>query len=106
MNAIPNKPSSAAAEEEHAKSLPVERQASPNNPSLVSTPAQIELRSYVVRNAAGEVAPFYLLPDLDVEISASEIRNQVRSSDHNTAAAQSLLPRAVADYIRTHGLYR
>ena len=69
-------------------------------------PAAIELRSYVIRNPAGETAPFYLLPDLDVEISASEIRNHVRSSDRGHAATRSLLPDAVAEYIRTHGLYR
>jgi nicotinate-nucleotide adenylyltransferase len=69
-------------------------------------PPQIELRSYIICNPAGEVAPFYLLPDLDVEISASEIRNQVRSSDQDAAATRSLLPETVADYIRTHSLYR
>jgi nicotinate-nucleotide adenylyltransferase len=106
----PGEPSSAAAEDEYAKNVLVERGALPNKPRPISTPAQIDLRSYVVRNAAGEVAPFYMLPDLDVEISASEIRNQirnqVRSSDHNPPAAQSLLPGAVADYIRDHRLYR
>jgi nicotinate-nucleotide adenylyltransferase len=102
---IPNKPSSAA-EQEHAKKQPEEKRAPTGKPSLISTPAQIELCSYVVRNAAGEAAPFYLLPDLDVEISASEIRKQVRSTDHNTAATRSLLPGAVADYIRAHLLYR
>jgi nicotinate-nucleotide adenylyltransferase len=77
----------------------------PGDPRPTPTKAQIELRSYVIRNRAGESAPFYLLPELDVEISASEIRNQVRS-DHETAATQSLLTGPVADYIRSHGLYR
>jgi nicotinate-nucleotide adenylyltransferase len=103
---IPSKPSSTAAEQEYPKDLRRERRAPPHKPGLISTPAQIELRSYIVRNAAGATAPFFVLPDLDVEISASEIRKQVRSSDHKTAATQSLLPGAVADYVRAHRLYR
>jgi nicotinate-nucleotide adenylyltransferase len=67
---------------------------------------EIELRSYLVRNPAGQTAPFYLLPDLDVEISASKIRKQVPSAARNPIAARSLLPASVSDYIRTHGLYR
>ena len=65
----------------------------------------IELRSWLIRNPAGGTAPFYLLPDLDVEISASDIRAQIRSSLQEAAASQSL-PSPVAGYIRTHGLYR
>jgi nicotinate-nucleotide adenylyltransferase len=67
---------------------------------------QIELRSYLVRNPAGQTAPFYLLPGLDVEISASEIRKQVPSAAQNPTAARSPLPASVAEYIRTNGLYR
>jgi nicotinate-nucleotide adenylyltransferase len=66
----------------------------------------IELRSYFIRNPAGHTAPFYLLPGLDVEISASEIRSQVRSASDHRAPGQELLPASVAEYIRTHGLYR
>ena len=64
-----------------------------------------EFRAYLVCNSSGDTAPFYLLPGLDVEISASEIRAQVRSSSADSAAAGSLPPR-VAAYIREHGLYR
>ena len=67
--------------------------------------AGIELRSYLLRNAAGETAAFHLLPGLDIEISASDIRAQVRSASHDPAVS-SLLPAPVADYIRTHALYR
>jgi nicotinate-nucleotide adenylyltransferase len=63
------------------------------------------LRSFLIRNPAGMSADFYVLPDLDVEISASDIRSQIRSSSRQAAASQSL-PAAVADYIRTHHLYR
>lgn len=66
----------------------------------------IELRSYLVRNPAGLSAPFYLLPGLDIEISASEIRSQVRSASDDRAPGQELLPPSVADYIRSHRLYR
>jgi nicotinate-nucleotide adenylyltransferase len=62
-----------------------------------------EIRAYLIRNPAGETAPFYLLPGLDVEISASDIRAQVRSHDPTAAGS---LPPTVAAYIRTHGLYR
>ena len=65
----------------------------------------IDLRCYTVRNGAGDKAPFYLLPGLDVEISASEIREQIRSSGGESTAAHSV-PERVAEYIRTHGLYR
>jgi nicotinate-nucleotide adenylyltransferase len=62
----------------------------------------IEVRGFTVSNQAGNRAPFYLLPGLDVEISASEIRDQLRIA----AGARGLLPDAVADYVRTHCLYR
>lgn len=64
--------------------------------------AGIELRTYAVTDASGRRAPFYLLPGLDVEISASEIRAQVRAAG---ASAHSI-PGEVAAYIRSHGLYR
>lgn len=66
----------------------------------------IEVRSYVVVNPAGDRAPFYLLPGLDVEISASEIRSRIRAAGQGESAGQRLVPQAVADYVRAHGLYR
>lgn len=65
----------------------------------------IELISYTLRNRAGRTAAFYLLPGLDVEISASEIRRQIRG-EAGAAAERELLPPAVARYIREHRLYR
>jgi nicotinate-nucleotide adenylyltransferase len=75
---------------------------------------EIDLRCYLLRNQKGETAPFYLLPGLQIEISASEIREQirVRNQEKLPAAAQGkspeceLLPVAVSDYIRAHGLYK
>ena len=68
----------------------------------------IELRSYTVRTPSGKGAEFYVLPGLDVEISASEIRRQLRGERSGTGAAaeRELLPAAVTRYIREHGLYR
>jgi nicotinate-nucleotide adenylyltransferase len=57
-------------------------------------------------NESGQRAPFYLLPGLDVEISASRIRDQVRAAKGSQTAGHELLPDAVSDYIRFHGLYR
>jgi nicotinate-nucleotide adenylyltransferase len=69
-------------------------------------PAQVELRSYRIRNPAGETAPFHLLPGLDIEISASEIRRQIRCCFDDPAATQNLLAAPVAEYIQRHNLYR
>jgi nicotinate-nucleotide adenylyltransferase len=76
---------------------------------------QIELRRYLLRNPAGATTPFYLLPGLEIEISASEIRDQLQIRDQKMARDQSqtpaqpperqLLPTPVSEYIRTHGLY-
>ena len=72
------------------------------------TEAGVEVRAYVAANQAGDRTPFYLLPGLDVEISASEIRDGIRAqvAAGNSMAAANLLAPTVADYIRTHGLYR
>ena len=61
-------------------------------------------------NVAGQRTLFYLLPGLNVEISASAIREMARarsgSADGNEAAGCELLPDAVFDYVRSHNLYR
>ncbi|MGP8174536.1 MAG: nicotinate (nicotinamide) nucleotide adenylyltransferase [Terracidiphilus sp.] len=68
--------------------------------------SEIEVRSCLLRNPAGDSAPFYLLPGLEVEISASEIREQVRAAAGGRAPERKLLPAPVSAYIRAHGLYR
>jgi nicotinate-nucleotide adenylyltransferase len=65
----------------------------------------IEVRTFTLVNPSGHRAPFYLLPELDVEISGTEIRTQIRSSSGGQIADRSLLPTAVRDYIVQHGLY-
>jgi nicotinate-nucleotide adenylyltransferase len=74
----------------------------------------VEVRAFILTNKAGDSAPFYLLPGLDVEISASEIRERIRDGVHIEAgsaqgglvAEQALIPDAVREYILAHGLYR
>jgi nicotinate-nucleotide adenylyltransferase len=65
----------------------------------------IELRSYRLHDAQGQTAPFYLLPGLEIEISASEIREQVGEILGTRRAGCELLPEAVSEYIREHLLY-
>jgi nicotinate-nucleotide adenylyltransferase len=78
------------------------------------TESSIEARAFFVANRAQERAPFYVLPGLDVEVSASEIRETIRkgisgqpsTTQGGPPAERALLPDAVAEYIRAHGLYR
>lgn len=63
----------------------------------------IELRCYSLRDDSGRTAAFYLLPGLDVEISASDIRKHIRTGERE--ALGLLVPPAVAEYIRAHQLY-
>jgi nicotinate-nucleotide adenylyltransferase len=64
------------------------------------------LRRYTLRNSAGQQTPFYLLPHLEIEISASEIRSQFFTSFECNAKERKLLPLPVSEYIRAHGLYQ
>ena len=71
--------------------------------------AEVEVRRSILRNEDGELAPLYVLPGLDIAISASEIRAQARS-EGQAAGGQNqegaALPSSVSEYIRAHGLYR
>ncbi len=86
--------------------------ALPTGVSIDAAPAgnsrcgAVEVRSCTLRNAAGAVTPFYLLPGLHEEISASEIRQQVRAAAGHLSAERYLLPSAVSAYIAAHKLYR
>ncbi|MFZ0747703.1 MAG: nicotinate (nicotinamide) nucleotide adenylyltransferase [Terracidiphilus sp.] len=68
--------------------------------------AATEVHTCTLRNAGGDTAPFYLLPGLHVDISASEIRRQVHAALGRLPAGHELLPDAVSAYIAAHGLYR
>jgi hypothetical protein len=56
----------------------------------------IVLEEYRVRSATGASAPLYVLPHLDVPISATDLRRELD---------ESAIPPAVLRYIREHGLY-
>jgi nicotinate-nucleotide adenylyltransferase len=51
---------------------------------------------------AGQSSELFLLPDLDQDISATEIRAALAEG----STPQTVLPSTVAEYIRFHGLYR
>ncbi|MGA7856955.1 MAG: nicotinate (nicotinamide) nucleotide adenylyltransferase [Terracidiphilus sp.] len=76
------------------------------DPVYASESDGAQVRCYTLGNADGATTPFYLLPGLHIEISASEIRRQVRAARGRLAAGHELLPEAVAEYIALHGLYR
>jgi nicotinate-nucleotide adenylyltransferase len=63
------------------------------------------LEVFTIRSASGVEAPFYLLPGLEIEISASEIRQNVSAALDRLCSGHRLLPDAVCDYISTHHLY-
>ena len=63
------------------------------------------LEVLTLRNSSGAEAPFYLLPGLEIEISASEIRQNVSAALDRLCAGHELLPDAVCDYISAHHLY-
>jgi len=67
----------------------------------------VEVRAFELRNQAGQVAELYLLPGLDVPVSASEIRARIRDQDKQTASSKpALLSQSVLDYVHQRGLYR
>jgi len=70
--------------------------------------SRIELQCYTLVNSAGQRTPFYLLPELDIPISASKIRELFREpwDAGKPKVNGELLPAAVSEYIRARGLYR
>lgn len=78
-------------------------------------PSGIEVRSFLLENSKGETAPFYILPGVHVEISASQIRDMVRGqagpgsgyvAGEDKFVGEPLLPAAVTKWIVSRGLYR
>ncbi len=76
------------------------------DPSPHGSGSRVVIQSYSLRNTAGGSTSLYLLPGLQIEISASRIREQLRADRFDYAGVCKLLPQSVADYIRSHGLYR
>lgn len=90
------------------------REALPEGLTLTPAPegsrfeSGIEVRTFLLTDSSGESAQLYLLPGLDVEISASAIRSSIRAGQNAAAAppiAALALPGPVANYIRSHRLY-
>lgn len=65
----------------------------------------IEVRCYSITNVAGQKAPLYLLPGLNADISASDIRDQI-CAGKGRLTGDLLLPAAVANYVRERELYQ
>ncbi len=81
----------AAEDTDPASSTPPQLPAS-------GAPGPLRVRRFCIRNQAGQEGAFYLLPDLDIPISATEVRQQLIPN-------QAALPPAVLAYIREKGLY-
>jgi nicotinate-nucleotide adenylyltransferase len=64
------------------------------------------LRIFTLRNAAGASTGFYLLPGVEIDISATEVRQQVSAGLDQLCAGHALLSDAVCGYIAAHELYR
>lgn len=66
----------------------------------------IEVEELTLRNAFGAEAPLYLLPGMQIEISATELRQNANAGLGRLCGSHDLLPDAVCDYIAAHGLYQ
>lgn len=86
---------------------PAERRANPVPSHLAAEfHSSSDVQEYLLSDSTGQSAPFYLMPGLHVEISASRIRDRVRAAADVSLSGPELLPRAVLEYIQSHGLYR
>jgi nicotinate-nucleotide adenylyltransferase len=86
-------------------SLPPELhlKSTPDSDGLISG---VEIRTFELSNRAGDRASFFVLPGLDVRISATEIRSEIRAGSSHSHDRQAQVPAAVAEYVRAHRLYR
>ena len=75
-----------------------------DDPSMPTANTAASLLSCTLRNPSGASADFHLLPGLDVAISASEIREQLRARNH-APDSRPLVSPAVTAYMREHRLY-
>jgi nicotinate-nucleotide adenylyltransferase len=75
-------------------------------PNLAPAASEVEVCSFCVQNGLGDSAPFYLLPGLQVEISATAIRSLAHEARDRADQEFDVLPKAVVDYIQARKLYR
>jgi nicotinate-nucleotide adenylyltransferase len=72
--------------------------------------AEASVQRCLLRNLSGNTTPFYVMPSLQIEISASQVRQLIRDRASQAvgpiAKERQLLPQAVLDYILARGLYR
>jgi nicotinate-nucleotide adenylyltransferase len=68
--------------------------------------SSVAILAFRLRDLKGNSTPFYVLPGLHVEISASEIRRQVSAAIDCSSGGHNLIPDAVCEYISSHDLYR
>jgi nicotinate-nucleotide adenylyltransferase len=73
------------------------------NPTISGSTGMV--RAYGLRRPGGDRATFYLLPDVEVEISASQIREQIQDPGWSSEEAKNHLPFPVLEYIRNNKLY-
>lgn len=65
--------------------------------------ADYETEKWFLTAGSGAIAEMYVLPGLHVDVSATEIRQQVRATV--LGRTTELIPAGVARYIGQHGLY-
>jgi nicotinate-nucleotide adenylyltransferase len=81
-------------------------ESKPNHPNH----DRARLEPYLLHNTLGETALFFVLPGLEVDVSASQVREAIHGRlsgpTSDPLPELGLLPHAVLDYIREHDLYR
>jgi nicotinate-nucleotide adenylyltransferase len=75
-------------------------------PAAAGIETSVAVRCFFLAGPAGNRAPFYVLPGLDVDISASEIRAQIHAAPGSARPGRELVPEAVRAYVAEHSLYR
>jgi nicotinate-nucleotide adenylyltransferase len=81
----------------------------PEGVRVSGTPRLLEpgCLSVLIENPARRRSQLYILPDLQQDISATEIRTALNTASKSERAREDgVLPAAVIGYIQSHGLYR
>jgi nicotinate-nucleotide adenylyltransferase len=62
----------------------------------------VELQTLGLRRATGERTWMHVLPGVEIDISATEVRRRVRTGEH----VAELVANSVLEYVREQGLYQ